>query len=211
MANIELNPLENSNRNIIEDRNPRKTFSTKIPSSRLSNLSIISSTSESDNDKLDEDSNSSDSVLELKRPNESSEDKDKKTKTDLLIAKNINELIIAGKIKEIAKIIESNPDLIRGISKNSPAIMPQLLGNLSPEILNHVIENDMIAKDKIPKSHANFITPERSKENWLRDILESKKEANNPNLANSSNDIKWADKIKNERLQRESQSMLMCR
>ena len=147
MANIELNSLENSNINIIEDRNPRKTFSTKIPSSRLSNLSIISSTSESDNDKLDEDSNSSDSVLELKRPNESSEDKDKKTETDLLIAKNINELIIAGKIKEIAKIIESNPDLIRGISKNSPAIMPQLLGNLSPEILNHVIENDMIDKD----------------------------------------------------------------
>jgi len=200
MENIELNSSENINLELI---NPKR-----LPSTKLSNLSIIS-TSESDNNKLEEDSSSSDSSLELKRPNTTSEDKDKKTETDLLISKNINELIIAGKIAEIAKIIEKNPDLIRDISKNNPAIMPQLLGNLSPEILNHVIENDMIAKDKMPKSHANFITPEKSKENWLRDILESKKEINNPNLANSSNDIKWADKIRNE-TQLSSKSMSMC-
>ncbi|MDA9818414.1 hypothetical protein N9C35_05195 [Flavobacteriaceae bacterium] len=200
MAKSELNTSENIS---------LKFINSERPSSKLSNLSIISA-SESDNDKLDEGSNSSDSALELKRPNSASKDKDKKTETDLLIAKNINELIIEGKIKEIAKIIEKNPDLIRGISKNSPAIMPQLLGNLSPKTLNHVIENDMIVKDKMPKSHANFITPERSKENWLRDILESKKEANNPNLANGTNDIKWADKIKNERSQIGSKSISIC-
>ena len=200
MAKSELNTSENIS---------LKFINSERPSSKLSNLSIISA-SESDNDKLDEGSNSSDSALELKRPNSASKDKDKKTETDLLIAKNINELIIEGKIKEIADIIKRNPDLIRDISKNNPAIMPQLLENLSAKTLNHVIENDMIAKDKMPKSHANFITPEKSKENWLRDILESKKEINNPNLANSSNDVKWADKIRNERSQLGSKSMSMC-
>ena len=156
MADIDLNSLESLNLDL-EDINSKKVFPKKIPSSRLNNISIISLTSESDNDKLDEESDSSDSALELKRSNASSNDKDKKTQTELLIAKNINELIIEGKIKEIAKIIESNPDLIRGISKNSPAIMPQLLGNLSPEILNHVIENDMIEKDKMPKILQAFI------------------------------------------------------